>query len=391
MIAYPVTDCQNLLVREMVDNAVKQELVKPLEAANIKLRYPVRLYTPNVFIRIGLAILTMVIVSAAFGLMGMLMGFDSLGKVFPFILSLLSFLGLEWLIRNKYHFKSGADDMLLYMGLSYLLLFFSITFGFENSQTQFFMGILSFLVLSFAAYRYLDKLCAVGALLALLYSLGMLHIEIIPSLRNFLPWTVALVIGALFFLARKLRGSKQSLLHQDVLYWTEAVAALIAYAALHYFLVERLSLMLNTVNGANSPDGHAVVPMGWLYWAWAGIIPFLFLYFGVKQLDRLLIRIGILTLVALPIAIRYYYPIFLPEVAMVVYGSLLLILTYFIVRYLRQHPTAFTYEPGGDQADLLQAENLLIAAGFAGTGQSAAPETRFGGGQFGGGGAGGEY
>ncbi|ULQ56202.1 DUF1129 domain-containing protein [Flavihumibacter rivuli] len=391
MIAYPVNDCQNLLVREMVDNAVKQELVKPLEAANIKLRYPVRLYTPNVFIRVGLAILTVVIVSAAFGLMGMLMGFDSLGKAFPFILSLLSYLGLEWLIRNKYHFKSGADDMLLYMGLSYLLLFFSITFGFESSQAQFLTGILSFLVFSVAAYRYLDRLCAVAALLGLLYSLGMLHLVIMPALRNFLPWTVALVFAAIFFLARKLRGSKHSLLHQDVLYWTEAAAALIAYAALHYFLVERLSLMLNTVNGANSLDEHAVLPLGCLYWAWAGIIPFLFLYFGIKQHDRLLIRLGILTLVVLPIAIRYYYQMFLPEVAMLVYGTLLIAITYFIIRYLRQHKTAFTYEPGGDQADLLQAENLLIAAGFAGTGQTAAPDTRFGGGQFGGGGAGGEY
>ena len=68
MIAYNHTSLDNLLINEEAKAALQDDLISKEEATNIGNKYPVNLYSPNLFIRIGLTLLTAIIVLMGFGL-----------------------------------------------------------------------------------------------------------------------------------------------------------------------------------------------------------------------------------------------------------------------------------------------------------------------------------
>ena len=103
-------------------------------------------------------------------------------------------------------------------------------------------------------------------------------------------------------------------------------------------------------------------------------------------------RVGLLLIAAMIFTIRYYHSIVPYEVAMSIGGTVLLILSYALISYLKQPKFGFTYselnKEHKDEKSLI--ESLVIAETF---GQQTKPAetTKFGGGSFGGGGAGGEF
>ena len=68
MIAYNKTSLHNNDVRKQATAAFENNLLSADELQQIKEKYPVQFYTPNFFIRIGLFILTGIIVSFSFSL-----------------------------------------------------------------------------------------------------------------------------------------------------------------------------------------------------------------------------------------------------------------------------------------------------------------------------------
>ena len=66
MIAYNHTTLDNLLLNEEATFALNHNLISKEEADAIEKAHPVDLYTPNLFIRIGLFLLTAVILLGMF-------------------------------------------------------------------------------------------------------------------------------------------------------------------------------------------------------------------------------------------------------------------------------------------------------------------------------------
>ena len=115
MIAYNHKTLDHLLINEEAIAALHQNLISKEEADAIEKTYPVNLYSPNIFIRIGLFLLMAVIVLMGFGLFCLLIlsssekGFSVLCLVF----SLLIYAALEFIIYEKKHYRSGMDNALL--------------------------------------------------------------------------------------------------------------------------------------------------------------------------------------------------------------------------------------------------------------------------------------
>ena len=87
-----------------------------------------------------------------------------------------------------------------------------------------------------------------------------------------------------------------------------------------------------------------------------------------------------------------FYPSLAPEWAALVYGLLLIAVSYFVIRYLRKGKSRFTYKVKADGLGLTHIEQLAVTAAFSGTGLSSTEKgTQFHGGSFGGGGAGSDY
>src|SRR6185436_9217035 len=76
MIAYNHTSLDNLLVYEEASAASDQQLISKEELDAIAKAYPVNLYSPNLFIRIGFFLLTTLIVLMSYGFI-LLMGVTS--------------------------------------------------------------------------------------------------------------------------------------------------------------------------------------------------------------------------------------------------------------------------------------------------------------------------
>ena len=107
MIAYQSTNIHDILIQEQAEIAVDQNCIEQLEFDNILKTYPSDFYSPNLFIRIGLFMLTLVIASFSFGLLLLLFrdsGDNSISGIAIFF-GLVSYAILEYMVQSKNHFQ----------------------------------------------------------------------------------------------------------------------------------------------------------------------------------------------------------------------------------------------------------------------------------------------
>jgi hypothetical protein len=119
-------------------------------------------------------------------------------------------------------------------------------------------------------------------------------------------------------------------------------------------------------------------------------LPFVYLYFGLKKKDEILLRIGLLLIAAAVGTFRYYYHILPTDVVLTLAGTLLLGVVYTVMKYLETPKHGFTYEVLDEKhpMDSLKIESLVVAETFSHIQAAPADEgTKFGGGDFGGGGS----
>ena len=136
------------------------------------------------------------------------------------------------------------------------------------------------------------------------------------------------------------------------------------------------------------------VPFGVFFWTWTIALPFIYVAFGIKKKDVILLRTGLLLIIAAALTFRYYYHLLPLDVTLTLVGALLLSIAYGIMRYLKTPKHGFTYaEQGeGQVMDHLKIESLVVAESIS-TAPSAPADTgsKFGGGDFGGGGSSDSY
>ena len=145
-------------------------------------------------------------------------------------------------------------------------------------------------------------------------------------------------------------------------------------------------------------DKHAAagVKFAWLFYAFTFLVPFLFLLTALRNRDRLMLRIGMGTAVLAVLTYRYYHSLLPAEIALTLAGAFLISLAYFSIRFLKTPLAAerygLTYLDGNEaeQDEALNAEAALLSHNLGHTDQPE-PGVEFGGGDFGGGGAGNRY
>jgi hypothetical protein len=125
MIAYNNKALDNLAINEQVAAAWEQNLITQEEATAIAQACPVKLYSPNIFIRTGLFFLTVLTILMCFGLFFMI-AFDAIDRGHPGILtlvfSLLTYGGAEFVIRERNHYRSGIDDAMMWSSMVFMIV-----------------------------------------------------------------------------------------------------------------------------------------------------------------------------------------------------------------------------------------------------------------------------
>jgi len=388
MIAYNREWLDNAALQEEAAYAYKEECISAEEKARIDEVYPSGFYTPNPFIRIGLFLLTTMIVLFSLALCCLIF-MDGIKHAWRILLSffgLAVYAALELFIKEKKHHRSGVDDGLLWMSAILLLSVFNI----DLDIPSWLRCAMVFLVAAYATLRFADMIMSVCATLALLGTLFYLYLETGSIARATVPFVLMLASLLIYQSARRWSRIEKWRHYTDCFTTAEISSLITLYLAGNYFVVREVS---NEMFGLHLLPGQSI-PAGWLFWATTLIIPILYILLGIRKKNLLLLRIGVVLSAASIYTIRHYYSVLSIEAAMTLSGLLLIALAYALIRYLHTPKHGFTYHPV-NRAHLferLQAESLIITETFA-TPQTPARSSdfKFGGGSGGGGGADGSW
>jgi hypothetical protein len=383
MIAHNRQSLDNRDIQQQAAEALAKTVITQAEYHRIREAYPFKLYTPNVFIRIGLFLLTVLAVACGLGLfMLMESGEHGLGILLIFW-GIAAYVGLELFIHTRGVFRAGVDDALLWMAGGLL-------FGGINVLSYNISPILeSWMILVLAGwgvFRYADRLMALvayGGLISLIFhlttNLGTFGSAILPF--------VIMAVSVLAYLLFTRLSTLETLRHYHVCLLLLRMTALLSfYLSGNYYVVQHINASLH---GEGAP-----VALSWLWWAFTGIVPPGYVVAGIRKKDVVLLWTGLGLVAGAVFTIRYYYHVLPAELAMIAGGSILIVGAYGLIRYLHAGRNGFT-SIAPDEPHLLEKlpiESLILAETFKSVpAQPADQSGQFGGGSGGGAGASGTY
>jgi hypothetical protein len=386
MIIYNKTWLANLQIQLRLQKDLDKGLITPAEFKAIAPQYPVEFYTPNLFVRVGLFILTCIIVLFANGLLT-LMALASSGLIesgiWFFFLGVLSYIALELMAGVKNHYQSGVDDALLIISGGLFTTGFAVM-GHDYESVFFTLSAVIFLINLYLSLRFADMLAATVCCIAFFAFVFLGWTRLISSGLTTLPFIMMLASAGAYWLAY---GNRNRFInYQNCLVITQVVSLVAFYAAGNYYLIQTL--------GSRMIEKAAPVPFGTFFWAWTILLPFIYIGIGIRKKDVILLRTGLLLITATVLTFRTYYHLLSIDKTLTIAGAAVLGIAYAIIRYLKTPKHGFTYaEP--DEAhlmDKLNVESLIIAETFSHTPAPPADKgVKFGGGDFGGGGSSGNF
>jgi hypothetical protein len=380
MIAYNKDWLRNLALKKEMEGALAHRLVGREEYERTIRAFPAGFYTPNPFIRIGLFLLTGVICVFAAGIF--FLAFEgSQGAVAAVAVFLggLAYLALEMVIRNN-HYHSGVDGALLYLSLIFIFTGIVLATGASGLGGSFILFTLSL----YLCIRFVNA--------------GMGVISFIAFLRIVLftascsgpqrPAVIFLILLPFVLAVLILSGRKwKTELYARCIAAIHVSALFCLYAIGNIFILNQWWTVMKELTPALLNPFFS-----WLFWAWTIFIPVLYIVRGLLSKEPAWYRSGLLLLPAAVLTVRYYHPLLAPEIAMILAGSMLVVVAAFFNRRLKKPKNGYT------SAEILPRDKTLLdTLSFAGItnamhpGQQDAGTTRFGGGSGGGGGAGGDF
>ena len=387
MIAYNKTWLENLRLQQQLKSDLSKGRITVAEFKSIAEKYPVGFYTPGVFARVGLAILTFIIVLFADGLLSLMASSSNVvenGGWF-FFLAGMTYLALELIVYAKNHYQSGVDDALTFIaGVQFVIGFYILISN--NGSHNLILSEIVFAISFYLSLRFTDLLAATICCLSFFAFIFFGWTQVIHSGLTTAPFIIMLFAAYLYWRACAYANRISLVNYHNCLVVAQLISLLALYAAGNYYVIQSLS---SEMTGNTAP-----VPFGMFFWAWTILLPFVYIGFGVKRKNPVLLRTGLLLIAAAAVTFRNYHHVLPVDAALTLAGAIMLGVVYAIMQYLKTPKYGFTYaEPDEEHLmDNLKIESLIIAETFAHTPQAPTDTgTKFGGGDFGGGGSSGSF
>lgn len=380
MIAYNTKWLDNVVIQQELENACGANLISKEEKETAGDMYPAGFYTPHIFIRIGLFLLTIVIVSFSMGLFFLL--FLNAGLLIFF--GMITYGILEVMVRYKHHYESGADDALLWISGACIVGGLNIV----NNISATGNAVIIFIITFYFLLRFAKAFVGVLAVLSLLTVVLLTCIELGTAAKAIAPFLLMLLALGIYFFSSKLLLQTVARHYKRALIFIQVVSLVAVYTAVNYFVVREASVALFKLD---LKEGEGI-SFGWLFWFFTFFITCIYIFKGVQKKDVVLLRVGLFLVAAIVFTVRYYHSILPAEIAMIVGGLLLTGIAYTLVKYFKQPKYGFTYQAiyAGNLVYKINIEALVIAETFSAA-QPADNSTNLGGGSFGGAGASGDF
>jgi hypothetical protein len=225
--------------------------------------------------------------------------------------------------------------------------------------------------------------------LAFLALLGMVFYSVLPlgsMAKTVMPFLLMAISFFIYRLVKRNKNNNRLRHYKKCCTVVELLALITLYAAGNYFVVREVS---NTMFNLHLKEGEPL-PGGWIFWILTILLPSIYILRGIQKRNVILLRAGLILVAAVGFTIRYYYHVAPLEIVMSIGGVIMIVIAYFITKYLTPPKHGFTHaEPNDPQlAGLLQLESLVVTQTFH---QTKVPEADkhfdFGGGSSGGAGA----
>lgn len=352
MRAYNRSGLYNLYAHEQFNDAFTNNVINADQYKELMSKSPVGFYTPNIFIRIGLGLLTIVIILFTTALLAMVGGvnFEAL-SAYMFIMGVLSYIVLELMVNAKNHYNSGVDNILLIAVAIFLTSGLQSALEKSGVTGDILNCLFAFALCTYLAWRFSDALMASVATLSLVLALLYVLSTFMPVYLFYLP---AIAFCFLIYRIATKATKQDSLLLSQFLFKTVAVTALVLmYLAGNMYMVDECSSMFF--------GEHAIIPqaMKGIYWAITLLLPVAYIVAGVYHKNIVLIRLGVILSAVAALTFRHYFSVLSVEAALIGSGALLVILTYAIIRYLKEPRHGFTFQPEAKAKGELDLEDLI--------------------------------
>nr|WP_295864500.1 hypothetical protein [uncultured Chitinophaga sp.] len=386
MIAWSSVTLDNLYIQNEADKAHRQGCISPETQETIRKAHPVDLYTPNPVIRVGLFLLTGIVVAftSGFFLLLALSSDTSTGFRAALILASLLCIGvLEFAISQKKPYRSGINEALLWSAVGLFCCGIFIE-NYDMSESVWALTVLILTVLG--TLRYADMVSSAVAYLSFLLLVFWQAMKL-PYGTAFMPFLLMGISLAVYLVSSRLVKSTALRHYSDCFTLLRILSLITLYMAGNYYVVRETNNMLFM------PENDPGIPAGWLFWTVTVIIPPLYIYLGARKKDAVLLRTGVILIAMIVFTIRHYHSVMPLESAMALGGLVLTGGAWMLIRYLHTPKNGFTYAPADESgmADRLKVESLIIAQTFPPAARPADTHPNFGGGSGGGGGASGDF
>lgn len=382
MHIYSKDDLYNKHVQNEASEVYLHKGIAEAAYKNILETYSTNLYTPNYFIRIALAVLTLVAIIFS----GLLFGLIFQMAMVPTFLffAFANYIALEILVRKKWYFDAGVDNLLMFFSA----VFFTGAFVVNQYPGQdLAVSGIAIVICLYLSIRFVDAFMATLGYLALLVFIFLLFAKSGPIAKAAAPFLLMFVSVGFALLMKRLIKNEKMLFYRHCCRCVLQVTLLTLYASCNYFIVRELS---NEMFGLNLAPNDPI-SLGWLFWVLTFVIPVAYVVTGVNKKDLMFIRTGLILVAASVFTFRYYYHILPIEVVLLVAGVLMIAISYAMLRYLSISKYGFSVDKKVvSNKERIDIKELIIAQ-VSGQKTETQAGVEFGGGSFGSGGAGGNY
>ena len=385
MTVYNKSDLENNLLNQEAQLLLYMKFISKEKQKNISNQLNIFKTSENWFVRLGFSLLGCLLFSSILGSFSFFMMplFEHNYKLAPYIYFVFGIVGIEFLARQNY-FQHGLDDAFI-LSLQ-LCLCIGIGLTFENTLASFItMTFIGF----FCSVRYVHTISAlvicIGILLTVFYAIT--EYKIIDAI--YLPFFGFFLAVSLFIISKKIIQKSEFYIYRNAIQIVQIFSYLLIYFSLNYLVVRQLSEeLLNIVVNKNED-----IPFAFVFFIYTFLIPICFLYFSLRNKDRILFYISCITFVFSIFTIRYYHSILPIEIALTLGGIILFTLSYFFIRFLKSKETGITFlaDRNSNKSVFLDAQALIINSQIDIKNAEPQQNMKFGGGGFSGGGANGNY
>jgi hypothetical protein len=395
MIAYDKTLLDNVYLDEEANKLKESGFISPDQYKTISSQLPRLKSQNNIFIRIGFFILGCMLYSSICGFISFLgLGAMDNGYLFfSYLFAAIGFGAKEYMSRDMKYFGFGLDDAFILGAIAILLTSVGLTFE-ENKNIYYLAVLITMSIVSTIAYlRYLNLSLALLAYLGINASLAYITFEYLTIGKIILPFVMLLFSGSCYLISKKKLQNLTAPYYLNGLKLAKCFCLIIFYLAGNYYVVRELNFSLSEdyfYNG-QSPE----IPFAIFFWAFTISIPLVYLFFSLKNKDRMMLWIGFLALCFGIFTIRMYHHILPPEVALTIGGLVVFAFAYFSIKKTKYNETGITFKADRftNPNAFANLQTLVVASQFGIKPEAKVEESpmKFVGGGFSGGGSNGEF